>query len=205
MKVLVSWLKDLVDVPVDATTLAHDLHMTGFEVASVEPVGADDAVIDFEITANRPDCLSLVGLAREVATRYGTALHLPGGMDLGDDDPGAQFPLRVVIEDPVRCPHYCAAVADVTVGPSPDWLAARLAASGIRSISNVVDVTNYILLERGHPVHAFDLAKLAGPSLHARTAKPAEAIQTLDGQTRKLDTEMLVIADEVRALSLIHI
>ncbi len=202
MKVLVSWLRDLVDVPVDPATLARDLHMTGFEVASVEPVGDGDAVIDFEITANRPDCLSLAGLAREVSTRYGTALHLPEAMDLGPADPGTQFPLHVAIEDPVRCPRYCAAVADVTVGPSPDWLAARLTAAGIRAISNVVDVTNYVLLELGHPMHAFDLARLAGPSLHARTAKPAETIQTLDGQTRKLDPEMLVIADQVRAQAL---
>jgi phenylalanyl-tRNA synthetase beta chain len=199
VKVPVSWLRDLVDVPVAPQALAHDLHMTGFEVASVE---GDDPVIDFEITANRPDCLSLVGLAREVATKYGTALRAPGARDLGPSDPSALGPLRVVVEDPVRCPRYCAALADVRVGPSPAWLAARLTAAGIRAINNIVDVTNYVLLELGHPLHAFDLATLAGPALHIRTARPGETLTTLDGQPRTLDGDMLVIADASRAQAL---
>ena len=136
MKVLVSWLRELVDVPVSAAQLARDLHMTGFEVASVEPVGMgtvpraetvgtvpraetrgtvpiDDAVIDFEITANRPDCLSLMGLAREVATRYDSARRVPAHADLGPVSPDSIEGLRVTIEDAARCPRYCAAVADV--------------------------------------------------------------------------------------------
>jgi phenylalanyl-tRNA synthetase beta chain len=205
VKVLVSWLRDLVEVPVAIPTLAHDLHMAGFEVASVEPVQSsseDDAVIDFEITANRPDCLSLIGLAREVATRYGTALHVPGGMDLGAPSAKSAGPLTVTIEDPTRCPRYCAALADVTVGPSPAWLADRLVASGVRSISNIVDITNYVLLELGHPMHAFDLAKLAGPELRVRAARQGETLTTLDGQKRTLTPEMLVIADRDRAQAL---
>jgi B3/4 domain len=163
VKVLVSWLRELVGVPVDIATLAQDLHMAGFEVASVDPVPGTagtrsvplgtvpngtnfdlpDAVIDFEITANRPDCLSIIGIAREVATKYGTILRPPIGANLGAPDPAKAGPLTVTIEDQVRCPRYCAALADVTIGPSPPWLAERLTAAGVRSISNVVDVTNY--------------------------------------------------------------
>ena len=199
MKVLVSWLRELVDVPVAPAVLADDLHMAGFEVASVE---GDDPVIDFEITANRPDCLSMIGLAREVATRYGTSLREPHGADLGPPDASRLGPLTVTIENTAGCPRYCAAVADVTVGPSPAWLAARLAAAGIRSISNIVDITNYVLLELGHPLHAFDLATLAGSALHVRSARAGETLTTLDGQKRTLTPEMLVIADRDRAQAL---
>jgi phenylalanyl-tRNA synthetase beta chain len=209
VKVLVSWLRDLVEIPVDAETLARDLHLTGFEVASVEvgtvpgqasagTVPTDDAVIDFEITANRPDCLSLVGLAREVATKYGTALKPPLLADLGA--PAVTLDgLDVTIEDAVRCPRYCAAIAEVTIGPSPAWLADRLNACGIRSISNIVDATNYVLLELGHPMHAFDLTRLVGGHLHIRLARTGERLKTLDGQERTLNGETLVIADEGRA------
>jgi phenylalanyl-tRNA synthetase beta chain len=217
VKVLVSWLRELVEVPVGIATLAQDLHMAGFEVASVDPVGTGpilgpvpngtdfdvpDAVIDFEITANRPDCLSIIGIAREVATKYGTTLRSPAVADLGAPDPTKAGPLTVTIEDPVRCPRYCVALADVTIGPSPTWLAERLTAAGVRSISNIVDITNYVLLELGHPLHAFDLARLDGPELRIRTARPGEALTTLDGQKRTLDPEMLVIADKSRAQAL---
>lgn len=202
MKVLVSWLRELVDVPVPPETLARDLHMAGFEVASVEPQGDDDAVIDFEITANRPDCLGLVGLAREVATRYGTSLRQLPIADLGPSDPAAAGPLRVSVEDTTRCPRYCAAIADVKVGPSPDWLVRRLTAAGVRAISNIVDITNYVLIETGHPLHAFDLARLSGTELRIRTARPAELLRTLDGVERKLMTDMVVIADRDRAQAL---
>lgn len=197
MKVLVSWLRELVDVPVGPATLASDLHMLGFEVASVE-----GELIDFEITANRPDCLSLLGLAREVATRYGTALRAPQVADLGTPHPSEAAPLRVTLEDLERCPRYCAALIDVTVGPSPAWLADRLTAAGIRSINNIVDVTNYVLVETGHPLHAFDLARLAGPHIRVRAASPGETMTTLDGQKRTLDPEMVVIADAVRPQAL---
>ncbi len=197
MKAPASWLRELVDVPVDTATLARDMHMAGFEVASVE-----DDVIDFEITANRPDCLSLIGLAREIATRYGTTLREPAGMSLGAASPSSLGPLTVAVEDPARCPRYTAAIADVTIGPSPAWLSARLTEAGVRAISNVVDVTNYVLLELGQPLHAFDLAKLTGPELRIRTARTGERIKTLDGQARALDAEMLVIADKDRPQAL---
>ena len=205
MKVLVSWLRELVDVPVTPEVLANDLHMAGFEVASVDPQPPSqppDAVIDFEITANRPDCLSMIGLAREVALKYGTTLRAPRGADLGPADASRLDPLTVTIENPTGCPRYCAAIADVTVGPSPAWLVDRLTAAGIRSISNIVDITNYVLLELGHPLHAFDLGTLAGSALHIRSARAGETLTTLDGQKRALLPEMLVIADRDRAQAL---
>jgi phenylalanyl-tRNA synthetase beta chain len=206
VKVLVSWLRDLVGVPVAPDVLARDLHMAGFEVASVEPVatsdGTADAVIDFEITANRPDCLSLIGLAREVSTLYGTPLHTLTRHELGASDAASVAPLRVVIEDDERCPRYCAAIADVRIGPSPAWLTSRLVASGVRSINNIVDITNYVLLELGHPLHAFDLATIGGAELRIRPARAGETLTTLDGQVRKLDGHMLVIADRDRAQAL---
>jgi len=207
VKILVSWLRDFVDVPVAPAKLASDLHMAGFEVASVEPPpgAADtdaDAVIDFEITANRPDCLSVAGIAREVATLYATPLRTPALAALGASDRAAANGLRVTIEDAARCPRYCGAVADVRVGPSPEWMQHRLAAAGIRAINNLVDITNYVLLEIGHPMHAFDLERLGGRELRVRLPHEAERITTLDGQDRALAGDMLVIADEARAVAI---
>ena len=208
MKVLVSWLRELVDVPVGIEALAERLHLAGFELASITPLDpvpgpagpttGPDAVIDFEITANRPDALSVAGFAREVAALYDVPLRfrpapLPSGVH-----PSAVGPLRVTIQDPALCPRFTAALADVTVGPSPAWLAGRLTACGVRSINNIVDITNYVLLETGHPIHAYDLARLAQTELRARRAAPGEPVRTLDGVTRTASADMLVIADAVR-------
>jgi phenylalanyl-tRNA synthetase beta chain len=207
VKILVSWLHDFVDVPVAPSKLASDLHMAGFEVASVEPppggAGIEaDAVIDFEITANRPDCLSVAGMAREVATLYDVPLRRAALAPLGTPDPAAANGLRVTLEDAGRCPRYCGAVADVRVGPSPEWMQQRLAAAGIRAINNLVDITNYVLLELGHPMHAFDLERLGGRELRVRVPHEGERITTLDGQDRALAPDMLVIADEARAVAI---
>jgi phenylalanyl-tRNA synthetase beta chain len=204
MRLLVSWLREFVDVPASPEEIAGTLGLRGFEVASIEPLGNGGAVIDFEVTANRPDCLSVLGLAREVATAYGARLTPPSA------EPGARAPLRrvqtgesnrlkVTIEDEERCPRYAAAIADVEIAPSPSWLADRLEAAGVRPISNVVDITNYVLLELGHPMHAFDLARLGGSELRIRTAKQGETLRTLDNIDRRLDPDMLVIADASRA------
>jgi phenylalanyl-tRNA synthetase beta chain len=220
LRILVSWLRDFVDVPAAPPELARTLSMCGFEVAAIEPappgvprpdpaagdLGQADAVIDFEITANRPDCLSVVGMAREAATAFDRPLHnLPSepspdaGRALIRAGTAAEVPgLKVTVEDPDLCPRYAAAVAEVRVGPSPPWLASRLQAAGVRPINNVVDVTNYVLLETGHPMHAFDLERLGGGELRIRRARAGERLQTLDGEQRTLDAEMLVIADAAR-------
>jgi phenylalanyl-tRNA synthetase beta chain len=203
LKLLVSWLRELADVPLPAAELASLLSMRGFEVASIE---GTDPVIDFEITANRPDCLSVTGLAREAAVACRVPLRLPwddAGRPVSSARPiPAPTPttiaadgLEVTIEDPALCPRYTAAVAEVKVGPSPAWLADRLTAAGVRPINNLVDVTNYVLIEMGHPMHAFDLERLAGRQLRARRARAGERIRTLDGEDRALEAGMLVIAD----------
>jgi phenylalanyl-tRNA synthetase beta chain len=163
-----------------------------------------DAVIDFEITANRPDCLSVLGLAREVATAYDLPITLlsAGGtarVRLAAIPTGSSDRLGVTIEDEELCPRYAAAVAEVTGGSSPAWLVSRLQAAGVRPISSIVDITNYVNLEIGQPMHAFDLARLAGAEVRVRRAKPGETITTLDGIERKLEPDMLVIADRDRA------
>ncbi|MGE3842823.1 MAG: phenylalanine--tRNA ligase subunit beta [Vicinamibacterales bacterium] len=203
MKILVSWLREFVDVPVSVRTLADALQGCGFEVAAVDSRPADDAgredgVVDFEVTTNRPDCLNVLGMAREFATHSGGSLREPA---IAARHPGdaAQLPLRVVIEDNEKCPRYAAAVADVRLGPSPAWLAARLEASGVRPISNVVDITNYVMLELGQPLHAFDHALIGGQEIRVRRAQVDERLTTLDGIERKLDSDMLVIADATRA------
>jgi phenylalanyl-tRNA synthetase beta chain len=211
VRILVSWLREFVEVPVGIADLASALTMAGFEVGSVEPApdaqGKPDAVIDLEIGANRPDCLSVIGIAREVATIYRTPLkNAQGGAGLqarpeAPAKAGLHTPneeIEVILEDADLCPRYAAALADVTIASSPAWLAARLHAGGIRPINNVVDVTNYVLLERGHPMHAFDLERLAGGTLKIRRARAGETLKTLDGEERKLAGDMLVIADADR-------
>lgn len=203
MKILLSWLREFVALQDSAEALARTMSTRGFAVESIEPHGEDDAVIDFEVTANRPDCMSVIGMAREVATAYGLQVRRPaaGAEKLGLRSLKAveKSDIDVIIENPDLCPRYVGAVADVTIGPSPDWLQARLQAVGIRPISNIVDVTNYVLIEMGHPMHAFDLPKLAGPEIRVRTARPDETLRTLDGQIRQLAPDMLVIADAERA------
>ena len=225
MRLLVSWLRDFVDVPVPPDDLAQMLSMRGFEVASIEPApsgpirpdvsapagpglaaGHPDAVIDLEITPNRPDCLGLYALALEVGTAYSRPVRpLDRVFPAGGAPPSALSPpsgtdaalpgLRVVIEDADLCGRYASAVADVRVAPSPAWLANRLEAAGVRPISNVVDATNYVLIEIGHPMHAFDLSRLAGAELRIRRARAGERVTTLDGVERTLSAGMLVIAD----------
>ena len=224
MKILLSWLREFVDVPGTAEQIAATMSVRGFAVEGIEslsefteavaadgtvartPAASADAVIDFEVTANRPDCLSVAGMAREIATAYGLQVRRPvaGGSSLaltslksverGDID--------IAIENKELCPRYVGAVADVTVGPSPEWMQARLRAAGVRPISNIVDITNYVLIELGQPMHAFDYTKLGGGAIRVRTARPQETLRTLDGQMRTLAAETLVIADAERAVAI---
>ena len=206
MRLLVSWLREFVDVKAPAEDIARTLGLRGFEVASIEALDRGDAVIDFEITANRPDCLSVIGLAREVATAYGAPLRTPAlsrspraRLRLAPLSKRRPTQLRVSIEDTDLCPRYAAAVAEIIPTRSPVWLISRLQAAGVRPISPIVDLTNYVNIELGQPMHAFDLARLAGAELRIRRAKKGESIRTLDGIERKLEPDMLVIADLNRA------
>src|SRR3954469_20500133 len=204
MRLVVSWLREFVDVKASAEDVAQTLALRGFEVASIETLDAGDAVIDFEVTANRPDALSVIGLAREVATAYDLPLTTPGSspearVRLADLAIGSSQHVTVTIDDDELCPRYAAVGARIKAGQSPAWLAARLTAAGVRPISAIVDVTNYVNLELGQPMHAFDLARLSGAEIRVRRARAGETITTLDGVERKLDTDMLVIADADRA------
>ncbi len=202
MKAPVSWMRELADLPASAgvNDIAAAVAGVGFEVAGIE-----GDVIDFEITANRPDCLSVRGLAREAATAFAVqgpesrVQGLPAVARGAKVGPESEVPVTIESE---LCGRYALALADVTVGPSPAWLADRLTACGIRPINNVVDVTNYVLLEMGQPMHAFDVARLAGPEIRVRMARAGETLTTLDRQARTLDASMLVIADGARAVAI---
>jgi phenylalanyl-tRNA synthetase beta chain len=224
MKILLSWLREFVDVPGTAEQIAATMSLRGFAVEGIEyqpefteavaPDGSvsrteatsRDAVIDFEVTANRPDCLSVAGIAREIATAYGLQVRRPvaGGssLQLTSLKSVEQGDVDIAIENKALCPRYAGAVADVTVGPSPDWMQARLRAAGVRPISNIVDITNYVLLELGQPMHAFDLTRLGGGKICVRTAHDGETLRTLDGQMRTLTPDMLVIADAERPVAI---
>ena len=165
-------------------------------------LGLDDALLEVNVTPNRPDALSHLGIAREVAALLGAKIHAPARR-LAEGDGAASDAVRVRIEAPERCHRYAARVVEgVKIGPSPGWLARRLEGCGVRSISNVVDATNYVLLELGHPLHAFDLDEVAGHEIVVRTARPGEKLVTLDGKERTLDAEDLLICDRDRASAL---
>ncbi|MGI9185025.1 MAG: phenylalanine--tRNA ligase subunit beta [Solirubrobacteraceae bacterium] len=165
----------------------------GTPLAGVLPIST--AVLELEITPNRPDCLAIYGVAREVHAATGATLQPPPWAR----DPGSSGQVegaRVEVQCPELCPRFTARVfEDVTIGPSPRWLKARLMAAGQRPISNVVDITNYVMLLTGQPLHAFDLDRVAGAQLTVRLARPGETMETLDGQTRTLDQQMVLIAD----------
>ncbi|MBM3694418.1 MAG: phenylalanine--tRNA ligase subunit beta [Actinobacteria bacterium] len=172
------------------------------------PIGADfasclafpDALFEVTVTPNRPDAMSIFGLARDLAARFGVALRAPEG----EEGPtGAPTTGRAVVEDPERCPRFTAReVRGLTVGPSPLWMQLRLRHAGVRPINNVVDVTNYVMLELGQPIHAFDLDLIPAETLVVRRALPEETLTTLDGVERRLDPEDLLIASPGGPLAL---
>ena len=166
-------------------------------------VGLNDHVVEFEITPNRPDCLSVIGLARETAVTYGKKLTLHEPVVKGEG-PGNLFEL-LDVETPADdlCPRYTARmVRNVKIGPSPKWMRERLRASGVRPINNIVDITNYVMLEYGQPMHAFDYRYVKGGKIVVRRAEDGETLTTLDGNVRSLNSSMLVIADDTRAVGL---
>ncbi len=170
------------------------------------PVGAPlsetlgETVLLLELQPNRPDCLGIVGIAREAAALLDRKLREPAGDPLGQSAPKG---LDVRIEDAAACPRFAAARLDnIRIGPSPEWMQRRLIAAGMRPISNVVDITNYVMLELGQPLHAYDLREVKGGTLVARQARAGEHLRTLDGVDRALPDATLVIADEERALGL---
>lgn len=164
----------------------------------VDVLGLKDVILELELTPNRPDCMSMIGMAREIAALFRLNLKAPEPAAVGETIDAA---VTIDIDDPLGCPRYLARViTDVTVGASPAWMAARLLAGGFRPISNIVDVTNYVLLETGQPLHAFDSAKVADQHIIVRRARTGETLETLDGVNRELDPKDLLIADPTKPL-----
>ena len=154
-----------------------------------------DPVMEIELTPNRPDCLSIIGIAREVAAICGARMHYPEIAQPHTEDRIEDY-TSVTIEAPDHCPRYAAAlVCEATVGPSPDWIQQRLLSVGLRPINNIVDITNFVMMETGQPLHAFDFDRLAEHRIVVRTAAPSESFTTLDGKARSLTSDMLMICD----------
>lgn len=201
MKVSLNWLKDFVDLPPDPREIKRVLTGLGLGVESAAPRD-DDWVFDVEVTTNRPDCLSHYGIARELAAACRVPLKKIEAAVKEVALPAADEVL-IEVKDSDLCARYCGRVIrNVEVKPSPGWLASRLALVGARSINNIADVTNYVLMELGHPLHAFDLDRLKQRRILARRARAGEMLKTLDGVERKLATENLVIADAERPVAL---
>jgi phenylalanyl-tRNA synthetase beta chain len=200
MKVTYNWLKDFVDIKIPAKRLAEKLTMAGLEVIYLEERGKD-VIFELEITSNRPDLLSVIGIAREVAALTGKKLRLPYIRGLRSAT-RKHRQLSIKIENKNDCPLYTARVMKgVKVESSPGWLKRRLELVGLRSVNNVVDITNYVLMETGQPLHAFDLRRLKGDAIFVRRAKGSERIVLIDGEKRNLSKDILVIADQEKPIA----
>lgn len=197
MKVLYSWLKEFVDIDIPCEEIATRLTMAGLEVEELEKIG-DDYLLDISIPANRGDCHSILGIAREVSALFDVPLRLPLSPTFKETEEG----IDIDVLSPELCPRYTLRfIKGVKVGPSPDWLRNRLELVGVRSINNVVDITNYVMWMLGQPLHAFDADKISGKVI-VRRAYNDEEIVTLDGETRRLTSDNLVIADEKRSIAI---
>jgi len=194
MIISTNWLADYVQVPGTVDDLVHRLLMSGLNHEATWTVGGDTAV-EIEVTSNRPDCLGHIGVAREAAVLYGRPLHVPDPRPLEAGGDAARS-VTIELRTPEICPFYSARVLrGVRVGPSPQWLVDRLATVGVASINNVADVTNYVMLECGQPLHAFDLARIRGGRIVVRRAVEGEAFVAINHKTYTLTGRMAVIAD----------
>lgn len=201
MRILLSWLRDFVEIEEAPKDLAHALTMAGMAVDAVEEADGE-TVFEFDITSNRPDAMNHLGIAREVAAIYRRPLQAPPA-DFAEAASPAAERASVAIEDPELCARYVGRVfTGIRVGPSPDWMRRRLELCGVRSINNLADLTNYVLLEMGQPTHAFDLETLAGSRIVVRRARPGESLETLDGQMRELSPDQLAICDAEKPVAL---
>jgi phenylalanyl-tRNA synthetase beta chain len=203
VRVSFEWLKDFVEIDASAVAVAERLTMTGLEVEAVERFDGD-VVFEVNVTPNRPDCLSIIGIARELSASYGVPLTFP---DLNVVADSKELDFNVEIAEPDLCWRYAGRIVSrLKVGPSPDWMKKRLEKCGIRAINNVVDITNYVLLEFGHPLHAFDLKTLKGHMIKVGTPRVISGQQhmemnTLDGIKREVPGESLLIWDAERPVA----
>jgi len=201
MKVPIEWLREYLDFTCPLDELAEKLTMAGLEVEEITEAEGEP-VFDVKVTPNRGDWLSMIGVAREAAPLVGNKLKMPES-DLKATGPDVGSFISIEILDPDLCGRYVGVVVrGVKVGPSPDWMCKRLAAAGMRPINNVVDVTNYVMLELGQPLHAFDLSLLHGSRIIVRRARAGERIVSIDNTQRILEPDMLVIADSDRPVAI---
>jgi phenylalanyl-tRNA synthetase beta chain len=200
MKISLNWLNDYIETGLKARQIAEILSNLGLPCEGIEEL-ADDVVIDVEVTSNRGDCLSHIGIARELAAATGKTLRLPD-VRLEETARPASELVQVEIREPDWCGRYTARVIEgVKIGSSPDWMRKRLEAIGMRSVNNVVDATNYAMMETGQPPHAFDYATIEGRKIIVRKAAPGEQIVSIDGTECVLTPQMLVIADARRPVA----
>ncbi len=202
MSVSLNWLKKYVDININPEELAHKLTMAGIAIEGVEALDSD-TILELELTPNRGDCLGLINLAREVAAITGEKLNIPP-LNIKENDEDIDEYVTVKIEDSDLCKRYTARlIKNVAIKPSPQWLQDALTSSGIRPINNVVDVTNYVMLETNQPLHAFDYDLLGeAKTILVRRAKPGEVIVTLDESERILDSDMLAITNGEKPIAL---
>ena len=194
MKISLNWLSDYIETGLDAEKIAEILSDLGLPCEGIEQLG-DDTVIDVEVTSNRGDCLGYIGVARELAVATGKQLKIPA-IELNESDKEASELAAVEILEPDLCGRYTARIIEgVKVGPSPDWLRKRLEAVGLRSVNNVVDATNYAMMETSQPPHAFDYSKINQGKIIVRKALAGERLVSIDGTQCDLAPDMLVIAD----------
>jgi phenylalanyl-tRNA synthetase beta chain len=201
MLVSLAWLRSLCEIDADPAAIAAALTARGLTVDAVS-AASGDTVLDIDVPANRPDCLGHLGIAREAAGAFGAKLlpRPPVPPVAGESIEGQ---VEVHIDDPDLCPRYTARlVRQVRIKPSPQWVVDRLEACGLRSVNNVVDVSNLVLLELGHPIHTFDLTRIEAGTIRVRRARKGETLTTLDAQECRLDDEVLVIADAERPVAL---
>ncbi len=195
------WLKQYVKLSATPDEVAERLMMAGLNHEDTHAVG-NDLAINLEVTSNRPDCLGHIGIAREASVLFDTPLTLPAAQPKASGEAASKL-AQVRVDDAKACPRYTARVIrGVKIGPSPKWLVDRLSTVGIGAINNVVDITNYVLLECGQPLHAFDLAKLAGKQIIVRAAREGEPFQAINHKAYTLDASMCVIADGERPVAL---
>ena len=181
------------DAPESGIYILPETSVPGSDAVAL--LGLHDVNFEYEITSNRVDCYSVIGIAREAAATFRKPFHPPVVTETGNDEDINDY-LKVRVEDGDLCPRYCARmVKNIKLAPSPEWMKRRLAASGIRPINNIVDITNYVMEEYGQPMHAFDYDTLAGHEIVVKRAKDGDEFQTLDGQIRKLDRDVLMIND----------
>jgi phenylalanyl-tRNA synthetase beta chain len=201
VKISYQWMKDYLDLSLPPEEIGRRLTLAGFEVENIDWTG-NDAILEVNVSANRPDALSFLGLAREIAIFLQKEVKYPP-IEISEGKKNISNFISIKVEEPTLCFRYIARlIQGVKVGPSPEWLKQKVESVGLRSVNNIVDITNFVLMESGQPLHAFDFDKLKGKKIIVRKASSSEKLKALDGKEYQLDESILVIADAERPVAL---